>query len=375
MRRIAALAMLATGSSGWCQNVRFAVIGDFGSAGANELAVSNLVHGWSPDFVVTVGDNNYDTGSAGTIDANIGQYYHDFIFPYSGSFGSGSATNRFWPVLGNHDWGNAFPNPAGANPYLAYFTLPGNGRYYEFVQGPVHFFMLDSDPNEPDGTSPTSVQGLWLQTRLAAASEPWKIVVFHHAAYSSALHGSTTYMQWPFQTWGASAVLQGHDHVYERVVLGGFPYMTSGLGGRSLYVINAPIPGSVVRYNANYGAQLVDATPTSILLTFQNVAGQVVDRYSLTIGAPFPPSGLTGSAVPGSINLSWTASHTQNVNRYRVYWSGSNLGPFVPLLEATTNSATFGPPSRAHRFYYLVTALKSTGEESGFSNMIGLRLP
>ena len=30
-------------------------------------------------------------------------------------------------------------------------TLPGNERYYDFVQGPVHFFVIDSDQNEPDG--------------------------------------------------------------------------------------------------------------------------------------------------------------------------------------------------------------------------------
>jgi len=110
---------------------RFAVIGDFGNTGPSEQAVANLVHSWNPDFIATVGDNNYDTGSASTIDANIGQYYHDYIYPYLGSYGSGSptATNRFWPTLGNHDWGDTFPNPTGDQPYLNYFTsLPGNGQ-------------------------------------------------------------------------------------------------------------------------------------------------------------------------------------------------------------------------------------------------------
>lgn len=375
MRRVCTLVVWLISLDGSAQNVRFAAVGDFGMAGAAELAVSNLIHAQAPDFILTAGDNNYDVGSATTIDANIGQYYHDFISPYLGSYGAGAATNKFWPVLGNHDWGNAFPNPPGANPYLAYFTLPGNERYYEFTQGPVHFFMLDSDPNEPDGNTPSSLQAIWLQTRLAAAAEPWKIVVFHHAAYSSAQHGSSANMQWPFQSWGASAVIQGHDHVYERVVLSGFPYMTSGLGGRSLYGFNAPIPGSKVRYNADYGALFCDATPTSLLFTFKNTSSTVIDTYSLTIGPPFPPFGLTGFALAGNVNLSWTASHTEGVNRYRVYWSNNIMGGFAPLLDTTNLSATFRPPSRATRFYYMVTALKATGEESGFSNMIGLRMP
>ena len=139
---------------------RFAVIGDFGHAGTAEQQVANLVHSWSPDFIITVGDNNYDSGEASTIDANIGQYYHDFISPYQGSYGAGSptGTNRFFPTLGGHDWGNAYPNPSGDQPSLDYFSLPGNERYYTFQAGPVQLFALDSDANEPDGTSSTSVQ-------------------------------------------------------------------------------------------------------------------------------------------------------------------------------------------------------------------------
>src|SRR5581483_888244 len=141
-------------------NVRFAVIGDYGRAGQPERDVAELVKGWSPDFVITVGDNNYEDGAASTIDQNVGQYYHDFIGPYLGSYGEGAATNRFFPVLGNHDW-----QAAGARPYLDYFTLPGNERYYEVAYGPVHLFALDSDPSEPDGVRSDSAQANWLRAR------------------------------------------------------------------------------------------------------------------------------------------------------------------------------------------------------------------
>src|SRR5437762_1427578 len=69
---------------------RFAVIGDFGLAGTAEQRVANLVHNLNPDFVITVGNNNYPTGQASTLDTNVGQYYHDFIYPYKGSYGAGS---------------------------------------------------------------------------------------------------------------------------------------------------------------------------------------------------------------------------------------------------------------------------------------------
>src|SRR5689334_21114370 len=87
-------------------NVTFAVIGDYGSAVyPEEGQVAAMVHSWNPDFIITVGDNNYEDGFAADIDNNIGQYYHDFIFPYTGSYGQGATTNKFWPLLGNHDWG------------------------------------------------------------------------------------------------------------------------------------------------------------------------------------------------------------------------------------------------------------------------------
>lgn len=40
-------------------SARFAVIGDYGLAGAPAAAVAGLVASWAPDFVLTTGDHNY----------------------------------------------------------------------------------------------------------------------------------------------------------------------------------------------------------------------------------------------------------------------------------------------------------------------------
>ena len=247
------------------QSVRFAVIGDFGTASQAELDVSNLVKSWNPNFIITVGDDNYSYGSATTIDQNIGQFYHQFIYPYIGNYGAGAATNQFFPSLGNHDWGDSYPNPKGDQPYLNYFTLPNNERYYDVLFNPVQVFAIDSDPNEPDGNTSSSIQANWLKSRLAASTALWKVVYFHHPAYSSgSVTGSNPYMQWPFQTWGASVVFGGHDHDYERLLINGFPYFVDGLGGASITSFGTTAPGSQKRYNADYGAMLVTADTSSI---------------------------------------------------------------------------------------------------------------
>jgi tartrate-resistant acid phosphatase type 5 len=264
-------------------NIRFAVIGDFGQAGTPELDVANMIKSWHPDFIITVGDNNYDNGAASTIDQNIGQYFHEFISPYSGGFGSGDTVNRFFPSLGNHDWVTA-----GAIPYLDYFTLPGNERYYDFVRGPVHFFVIDSDDHEPDGNASTSVQANWLHTKLTASTSPWKIVYFHHPPYSSgSVHGSSAVMQWPFREWGASAILTGHDHTYERLMHDSLLYLVDGLGGKSIYSFGAPVPESRFRYNSDYGALRVDAWLDSLCFQFFSRADSSIDRVVL-YAAPIP---------------------------------------------------------------------------------------
>ncbi len=191
--------------------VRFAAIGDYGSGEQAERDVADLIFSWNPDFIVTLGDNNYPDGTAETIDQNIGQFFHTYIFDYQGQYGPGSEIIRFFPTLGNHDW-----TTNKAQPYLDYFNLPGNEYYYDFTWGPVHIFALDSDSRQPDGVSQNSIQAQWLEQKLAESNSPWKLVIMHAPPYSSGLEGSIDWMQWPFQEWGADAVLSGHDHSYER---------------------------------------------------------------------------------------------------------------------------------------------------------------
>src|SRR4051812_6180770 len=139
---------------------RFAMLGDF-TDGTPLRDVENRIRSWNPEFVVTVGDNWYNDSS---IDQSVGKHFHDFISPYTGSYGAGSSTgNHFWPTLGNHDYDN------GATNYYSFFTLPGNERYYNVRQGNVELFIVNSNTQERDGTSSTSTQAMWLKNALAAS--------------------------------------------------------------------------------------------------------------------------------------------------------------------------------------------------------------
>ncbi len=351
-------------------DTRFAVVGDF-SASQATLDVSNLVKSWNPSFVVTVGDNNYPDGSASTIDGNIGKYYQQFIYPYKGTYGAGAAdkVNHFWPSLGNHDW-----VATGAKPYLDYFTLPNNERYYTTQQGNIGIFVVDSDSSEPDGTSATSIQASWLKNAMAASTAKWKLVFFHHAPYTSGVSGGTAAMNWPFKTWGATAVLSGHDHDYERLTENGLPYFVDGSGGESLTGYNSIVAGSQVRYSSDYGAMLIDAGDTSIDFQFINRSGQVIDDYSIGAAtAPAAPSNLLATVVSGTqVSLSWTNNAT-NQSGFLIERSTDNVN-FAQIGTTTGSVTTFADTAlggtgivAGQNYYYRVRATNAGGN-SPYSN-------
>jgi len=258
---------------------KFAIITDYGT-GTGASATANMVKTWSPEFIVTAGDNNQGTTCGTDCYANVvGNYYSEYLT---------SGTERLWPVIGNHDT----YSPTAS--YLAYFdyipnNINGSKLYYDFVQGPVHFFMLDSEVSDKE------TQKTWLEPRLKASTAAWQIVIFHQPAASAGIHGSNTNMQWDFAGWGADFVISGHNHIYERIEWNGIVYFNAGAGGnnaRSDYN-TGKLPSGVVTKahfetpNAN-GATKVTASNTEITFEFYSTSDTVTpkDTYTQTREAP-----------------------------------------------------------------------------------------
>lgn len=282
----------------------FAAIGDFGVDNDAHAYVADMIQTWNVDFVITQGDNRYDTWN---FDEVIGQHYCPFLSNIpSGLYCSGNGSNnRFFPAIGNHE----YTDGAGLDEYLSYFSLPGDGvessnssgneRYYDFVIGDVHIFVINSDGREVDGNSRNSIQAMWLKEQLALSTASWKIVTMHHSPFSSALaHGSKSKLQWPYAAWGADAVISGHDHVYERLEVSEMTYFVNGLGGRSMRSFGAPIDGSQVRFNDAFGAMRITAVSDQITFEFLSISdgangsngGNLVDSLTLSRQTPVIPT-------------------------------------------------------------------------------------
>lgn len=244
--------------------LRFAVIGDFGDIGPGEKAVASMVASWSASFIVTTGDNSYPLGDTSGYTRNLA--------PYKPWMDPDPAKNRFWPAVGNHDYVPGL----GYAAFKKVFKALNNQVTYRLLRPPVEFFFLDSHWPVMGGQKNFAQyfkhQRNWLAQSLKTSKAPWKVVVFHHPPFTTSNHAPTPYMQWPFKAMGADLVLTGHNHVYERQSGGPFPHIVNGAGGHSHFYPcckqKNPGPGKFFCLTDHYGAQLAEATPSVLKLSF-----------------------------------------------------------------------------------------------------------
>lgn len=322
----------------------FAAFGDYGGGFEGAGRVAAMIDTWNVDFIITTGDNNYGSVDVGSPDWErvIGTHYGEYMLGRTDNRYplQRSPVQRFFPSVGNHDTDSGFVQggspepddgipppagtggPAGEKPgYIDYFhTDPGlpNGRlpagvhnathsYYDFQRGPVHLFAVDADRAQADVASGIA-QKEWLERGLANSTAPWKFVYFHHSSYSSGPHGPHALMQWPFEDWGADAVLTGHDHNYERIMIGDFPYFVTGVGGNGNYGFPRMIDGSAFRYSEGLGSMriIVDDTTATfhfLAVSANNPNGDLLEEFVLSKPIPEPSTLLLGMIAGAAMLL------------------------------------------------------------------------
>ena len=221
--------------------------------------------------VLALGDLQYEAGALS-----------DFRRRYARSWGRfGSIT---YPVPGNHEYSTS--RAAG---YYAYFddrAGDASRGYYSFDLGAWHLIALNSNCGAVGGCGVSSPQGRWLRSDLAAHRNACTLAYWHHARFSSGLHGSddATDGFWRLlYAAGADVVLVGHDHHYERFApqtpdarsdpKRGITQFIVGTGGRSHYPTVLSRANSRVRNTSTFGVLALTLRPTSYEWRFVPVAG------------------------------------------------------------------------------------------------------
>jgi predicted phosphodiesterase len=181
-------------------SVRLAIIGDTGTGERPQFEVAQQMEtfrrAFAFDFVLMLGDNIY--GSKTPED-----FKKKFERPYETLRTAGA---KFYACLGNHD---------DTSERLYQPFNMGGQRYYTFKNGNVQFFALDSNYMDP-------AQLEWLDRQLSGSGAMWKICYFHHPLYSHGkFHGSDLDLRARLEPmlvkYKVDVVLNGHEHVYERV--------------------------------------------------------------------------------------------------------------------------------------------------------------
>ena len=224
----------------------------------------------------------------------------------------------FAPTIGNHD---------GSSLYARHFNVPNEstsygrtvaGYDYWFTYGNTLYMVLNSNNRSVEE------HDAFMEKAIAAAGDDvvWKIVMFHHAIYSSAAHSveigiiSLRQMLYPLMDKHAvDVVLSGHDHCYTRSyqMLGG--EAQNGLESvavnpaGTLYIATGSASGSLiyplqktedilyraVRWpdkEASYSCVAVGDAALSIT-TYRTSTNEIIDQYTIIKDAA-APAGLQG---------------------------------------------------------------------------------
>jgi predicted phosphodiesterase len=206
---------------GTARPTRVWIIGDSGTANKKAQKVRDAFIDFNgsnaTDLLIMLGDNAYDSGS----DCEYQRAFFD-MYP------SIIATTPVMPTIGNHD---AIEDGGAA--YFDIFTLPIDGNtggvpsgteaYYSFNFANIHFVSLDS---ETSNRSPAGAMHSWVTADLAANTQDWTVVYFHHPPYSKGSHDSDPpgtamadmreIFTPVFEMYGVDLVFSGHSHNYER---------------------------------------------------------------------------------------------------------------------------------------------------------------
>lgn len=234
--------------------------GDWGEATPAQAEVSRAMcaaHDQRAlEFTLTTGDNFSAPDGAATLE--------NFARPESCLIERGIPYIAAW---GNHDVeGDATATALGATE-----------RDYTVRRGPLRLVILDG--NRPDDAA----QRDRLIRRLARRDAAATVVVVHQPLRSGGVYrGGPARWSRIVERAGATLVLQGHNHFYERIHHQGTAYVTTGGGGAYLTPCLLPQPGQA-KCRPRHHFLEVTADEQRIRLRARDASGDDIDRVTLPV--------------------------------------------------------------------------------------------
>ena len=340
------------------------MVGDSGdqSTIGDTISVASSIRALDPEFVVHLGDCAYgtsqrpgDVGSPTPVGASAGGAAHllqDLFLRHYWSFKDGN----LYLAFGNHDLESQYGAPLlKALPNVSTLIEPANVATklyrYEFARGPVRFFVINSGTDDSDVNIQLATQLSWLTGRVAAAAEPWLVVVFHRPARTSdSAHypGSLLMRNFTDQlsAIGIDLVVSAHAHSYERFMDGnGLTHIVCGLGGAPKRGVAGTInlPGSQFFFNGKNGFVHFKADKTRLQWTLKTIDGESVDTMTLE---KLPTETVGGGLTNFTVYYGKAAGTTLNEAGILALSSSSlSFYPGAYAIPSGTGYAYFAIPS------------------------------
>jgi hypothetical protein len=153
-------------------------------------------------------------------------------------------------------------------------------------------------------------------------------------------------------------------------------------GNASITISQVSIAGAGFNASGANGLILSPGQSTTLIITFAPAAnGLATGSVTVSSNATNSPatialSGTGVAATAHSVILSWTASDSGVVG-YQVYSSTVSGGPYVRMTSTPVNNSSYAvtgvQPGRT--YYYVVTALNSSSQESAYSSEVTAIVP
>ncbi len=412
----------------------FAVVGDWGAATTGEANVMSQIGKSPASFVVTAGDNVYNSGT----DTEYGDLTQGTVFPpqylpalhgrpiFATQGNHGFTTNL--PYLQNFPARTAAAASGGRNvqeSYCCISTMTGTNKYasswYAFDWGSARFYVLEGAWADGQGgyqgdflahwngavagCAACGAEMVWLKADLAAhASTRIKFAFSHYPFYSDASgQSSDTYLQGPNGLEGVLAnnnvgiIFNGHAHQYERNYpqIAGKPLVSyvTGNGGDSLgsistcsafdaYAIGsgsscrAPKPASDAQV---FGFLLVTVQGSKVTVTPTDSNGATYDQQTYDYSSLQITVDTSPPSVPGGVSGAATSTTAATLS-----WSPSTDDSGVVGYDVFRNGAVVASVagsittysdtglSPATTYQYSVSARDSAGNSSGPSPSVSV---
>ncbi len=275
--------------------LHFIVMGDWGRNGENyqkEVAagMGKAAHDLGASFVIATGDNFYPYGVASTQD-------HHWISSFENIYTAQSLHVKWYPVLGNHDYGSDPDAQVAYSKISSRWTMPS--RYYakKFTVGAdtVLFAFIDTDPivKELAGVQRDSIkypaggvdkQLQWFQNLLSTSKAKWKMVVGHHPLYTGGWRKDSRdtknlkeYMEPLFSKYNVDVYICGHEHHLEYIKPAGKThYIISGAASEARPVELHPNGGKFAA--AVQGFATFSVTRDKLLVQFINHKDEIINE-------------------------------------------------------------------------------------------------